>query len=315
MDIHRTSSDIKMRCASIDIGTNTILMLIADVGQDGVISVVRDEHFIARLGKGVDEHGIIQKDTFERVRGILIQLKTIAVSNKVQNIFTCGTSALRDAANRHEFIDYIKNEVGFEIQILSGREEAEMTYLGAISGVARQSFGSKYAVLDIGGGSTELVVGIDDKVVSAVSMDIGSVRITERILKTSPPTAKAIDESIQFIGENLKKVPVFDSNTELIGVAGTLTTLAALDLKLPAFNSSLVQHHTLTTDAIESIFNELKALSLEQIKNYPQINHARADILLAGILILIETMKKVNKQNITTSVRGLRYGIMIKNVC
>jgi exopolyphosphatase / guanosine-5'-triphosphate,3'-diphosphate pyrophosphatase len=301
-----------MRLASIDIGTNTILMLIADVAIDGTLSVVRDEHFIARLGKGVDEHGLIQKETFQRVRRILSKLKSIADSNKVQHLIACGTSALRDAINRQEFIDFIREHLSIDIKILSGKEEAELTYFGAVSEYLKDSPSGEFAVLDIGGGSTELVAGSGSYTSSAVSIDIGSVRLTERILKISPPDNVDLENAVKFVQDHLRHISPLPSTTMLIGVAGTLTTLAALDLQLKTFDKTLINRYVLTTGTIERIFQELRHLTLDQIRGYPQIHPYRADILLAGILILRETLHKLNVSKIMVSDRGLRYGILLQ---
>jgi exopolyphosphatase / guanosine-5'-triphosphate,3'-diphosphate pyrophosphatase len=301
-----------MRLASIDIGTNTILMLVADVERNGTLSVVRDEHFIARLGKGVDENGFIQKETFQRVHKILSQLKSIIDSHGVQHLAACGTSALRDAANRQEFVDFIKEHLSIEITILSGQEEAELTYLGAVSEYLEDFPSGEFAVLDIGGGSTELVTGIGLNVSSAVSIDVGSVRLTERILKNNPPENAALENAVNLIQNHLENISPLPPVTKLVGVAGTLTTLAALDLQLKTFDAALINRYVLARETIERIFQELRHLTLDQIRRYPQIHPSRADILLAGILILRETLHKVNLSQITVSDRGLRYGILMQ---
>jgi exopolyphosphatase / guanosine-5'-triphosphate,3'-diphosphate pyrophosphatase len=312
MDCDSTSTNVIMRLASIDIGTNTILMLVADVQHDGSLEVVKDEHFIGRLGKGVDEHGVIQKETFQRVQDILSQLKDIADSLSINRISACGTSALRDAKNRQEFIDFIKEKLGFDIQILTGKEEAELTYLGAVSDYLPNADSENYAVLDIGGGSTEIVVGSGALVTSSSSMDIGSVRLTERILKRNPPIDIALENAAVLVRNHLQNIYPLSSTTKMIGVAGTLTTLAALDLRIPEFDRNLVNRHTLTIESIDRIFLELRPLTLDQLRRYSQIHPSRADILLAGIIILRETLRKVNLSKITVSDRGLRYGIVIK---
>ena len=301
-----------MRLASIDIGTNTVLMLVADAQRDGSLTVVRDEHYIGRLGKGVDEHGLILKNTFHRIHEILSQLKSIADSCSVENISACGTSALRDAENRQEFIDFIKEKLSIEIRILSGDEEAELTYLGAVSEYLPNINPNNYAVLDIGGGSTELVVGSGANVSSSVSIDIGSVRLTERILKRNPPSSTDIEKAVQLVRDQLKNISPLSSTTNIIGVAGTLTTLAALDLRISKFDKYLINRHILTIEAIDRIFQELRPLTLEQLQSYPQIHPSRADILLAGIIILRELLRKLNLSKITVSDRGLRYGIAIR---
>jgi exopolyphosphatase/guanosine-5'-triphosphate,3'-diphosphate pyrophosphatase len=312
MDFYSIAPNVTMRLASIDIGTNTILMLVADVQRDGSLKVVRDEHFIGRLGKGVDEHGIILKETFDRILAILSQLKSIADSIGIEHLSVCGTSALRDAENRQEFIDFIKEKLALEIRILSGNEEAELTYLGAVSEYLTHTNSKNYAVLDIGGGSTELVTGSVEKVTSSVSIDIGSVRLTERILKRNPPSDISLENAVQLVRNHLKNIFPLSRTTEIIGVAGTLTTLAALDLRIPDFDRNLINRHVLTIEAIDRIFQELRPLTLDQLRNYPQIHPSRADILLAGIIILREILRKVNLSKITVSDRGLRYGIVIK---
>jgi exopolyphosphatase/guanosine-5'-triphosphate,3'-diphosphate pyrophosphatase len=301
-----------MRLASIDIGTNTVLMLVADVQHNGSLHVVRDEHFIGRLGKGVDEHGIIQKETFHRVLDILSQLKSTADSLGVRHLSACGTSALRDAKNRQEFIDFMKEKLALEIRVLSGSEEAELTYLGTVSDYLSKVDSNTYAVLDIGGGSTEIVVGSGAHITSSCSIDIGSVRLTERILKINPPSSSALESAVQLVRDHIQHVTALLPSTKIIGVAGTLTTLAALDRRIPTYDRNLVNRHVLALETIDKIFQELRPLSLDQLRSYPQIHPSRADILLAGIIILRETMKKVNLSEITVSDRGLRYGIVIK---
>jgi exopolyphosphatase/guanosine-5'-triphosphate,3'-diphosphate pyrophosphatase len=273
---------------------------------------VRDEHFIGRLGKGVDEHGIILKETFDRILAILSQLKSIADPLSIEHLSVCGTSALRDAENREEFIDFIKEKLALEIKILSGNEEAELTYLGAVSEYLTNTNSKNYAVLDIGGGSTELVTGSVEKVTSSVSIDIGSVRLTERILKRNPPSDISLENAVQLVRNHLKNIFSLSPKTKIIGVAGTLTTLAALDLQIPEFDRNLINRHVLTIEAIDRIFQELRPMTLDQLQNYPQIHPSRADILLAGIIILREILRNVNLSKITVSDRGLRYGIVIK---
>jgi exopolyphosphatase/guanosine-5'-triphosphate,3'-diphosphate pyrophosphatase len=303
--------DISMRLASIDIGTNTILLLIADISDNGTLTVVRDEHFIARLGKGVDQNGLIQQETFVRVHNILHRLKSIADSENVENTVACGTSALRDAKNRTEFMEFINRQLSVKIKVLSGSEEAKLTYIGAVSDYIRSMPAEEFAVLDIGGGSTELVMGTGLNIITANSIDIGSVRLTERILKTSPPDANALQKAVMLVQEKFQSIPSVSPKTSVIGVAGTLTTLASLDLAITKFDRNIINRHILSKDAIEKIFQELRPLTLDQIKSYPQIHPERADILLAGIIILLEILNKLNVNHIIVSNGGLRYGLLI----
>jgi exopolyphosphatase / guanosine-5'-triphosphate,3'-diphosphate pyrophosphatase len=310
MGFNRALQDIKMRIAAIDIGTNTLLMVIADVSTARNLTIIRDEHFIGRLGKGVDRQGIIQNETFGRVHDILLQLKNIADSEKVEKIIAAGTSALRDAKNRPEFLDFIRDRLAISIKVLPGKEEARLTYIGAVSEYLHENKSVDFAVIDIGGGSTELVIGTGQNVISANSIDIGSVRLTERILKTSPPFQKNIEKAIDYVRAKLEPLPRIPSNTRLIGVAGTLTTLASIDLRLKEFDRNAVNRYALNSGAVDRIFRELAPLTLDQIKSYPQIHPDRADIILAGIIILREILSKSGLQSITVSDRGLRYGLL-----
>lgn len=287
-------------------------MLIADIHSDGSISVITDEHFIARLGKGVDEHGNISQETFARTLKILSQLKIIANSYNVEKLKAFGTSALRTAKNSTEFIQFIKNRLSIDIQIISAKEEAELSYMGAISDFIDESENNKFAVLDIGGGSTELVKGNETKIIEYASIDIGCVRLTERILKNSPPDMEAITETTILVQKHIDPLNSLSRDIKLIGVAGTLTTLAAIDLNLIEFDKTKVNHHLLTLNKIIEIYDQLKLCTIEQILNYPSIHPLRADIILAGIIILKEIMNKVEKREIIVSDRGLRYGLLLE---
>ena len=299
-----------MRVASIDIGTNTILMLIADVLSDGSLRFVRDEHVIARLGKGVDEGKNILPDSLERVITTLQQYKEIAEKERCDRIIACGTSALRDARNQKHVLELVRKRLGLDIRILSGAEEAQLTYRGAVSGFMREGKTSNFAVLDIGGGSTELTSGINDQVQDAKSLDIGSVRLTERFLKSSPPLEGGLEAAQHEIRRNLESIPPLKAGTEMIGVAGTLTTLAAMNLSFEAYDREKVEGHSLALTTIESMFDLLKSKSVAEIRRIPQILPQRADILLAGVLILLEVMKHLHFDKITASDRGLRYGLI-----
>jgi exopolyphosphatase/guanosine-5'-triphosphate,3'-diphosphate pyrophosphatase len=299
-----------MRISAIDIGTNTILMLIADVHSDGTMKVVRDEHTIARLGKGVDSSKRILPDPFERALDILTKLKSISDDADSQHIVACGTSALRDAVNRAEFIEFIHAKLGITIQVLSGNEEARLTYLGGASEYFQNDFNKSFAVLDIGGGSTELVAGLGKDVLQQQSINIGAVRITERFLHSSPPTISELQNAQAEIEKHLESVFLLSESTQLIGVAGTVTTLAAMDLQLESYSAEKIQGYRLQQRRIDQFYDQLKVLSLDKIRNIPQILPMRADIILAGMMILRAVLVRNKKEEILVSDRGLRYGLL-----
>jgi len=299
-----------MTIASIDIGTNTILLLIAEV-QDGVITrSLHDQQVIARLGKGVDAERMINRETFLRAEGFLRQYKETCDSFGVERIYAVGTSALRDARNRDEFTEYIKMQTGIAVEILSGEEEALWTYRGGISEFSGRA--EQYSVVDIGGGSTEIIIGDTNKIIATTSIDLGSVRITERILKDSPPQIPSLIEAHELIASHMPAMTKHIASTFAIGVAGTLTTLAALHQHLPYYIPERVSGFSLRYDDICAIFGMLKDKSLSQIQAFPQISPGRADIILAGIMILMGYMESSELEQITVSDRGLRYGIVLR---
>ncbi|HEX9829049.1 MAG TPA: Ppx/GppA phosphatase family protein [Bacteroidota bacterium] len=301
-----------MRVGAIDIGTNTILLLVADIQPDGTLVVVRDEHAIARLGKGVDAHQMILSETFERAVEFLQPYQSVMTAERVEVMTVCGTSFLRDAQNKNEFIEFVQQKLGLQIRVLSGDEEGDLTYLGGISEFRTPGKKSDFAVLDIGGGSTELTVGTDSTVSHRVSFDIGSVRLTERFLKTSPPATGGLESAREYIRTHLQRHPHVPSSARLIGVAGTLTTLAAMELNLKHYDRTAVSGHVLTRATVNNIFEELSSKNLDELKAYPQILPARADILLAGILILREILDTLEREEVTVSDRGLRFGMAIE---
>jgi exopolyphosphatase / guanosine-5'-triphosphate,3'-diphosphate pyrophosphatase len=303
-----------MRIASIDIGTNTILLLIADIDADGTVTVVRDEQIIARLGKGVDANRRITAETFTRVLGFLQKFKATAEANGATSVVASGTSALRDATNGAEFVREVKARIGLEIGLLSGQEEAELTYRGAVSEFLRTPGAQRsYAVLDIGGGSTELTIGEEGAVLRKASLNVGAVRLTERLLKTSPPSSPAISQAVSEVRSWIATLPRLLTTTRLIGVAGTVTTLAAIDLNLPVYDPRRVNGHFLRVEIVEQVYETLRTKSVrDMISLYPQIQLGRADIILAGVIVLFEALKRFGVRGITASDRGLRYGLALR---
>jgi len=302
-----------MRISSIDIGTNTILLLIADIGANSIIDVVHDEQVIARLGKGVDHNRTINQETFRRAADFLRAYSGTSGTLRSEKIIAVGTSALRDASNRREFCDFIQRNVGLTIEILSGEEEAEWTCRGAVAGI--DTGGKRFTVLDIGGGSTEIVSAVSGRILNRVSLDIGCVRLTERLLPTSPPTDREIASSREFIRKQIEGVDFVRTGiTHAVGVAGTMTTLAAMQLQLPKYDPARVHGYELHYDGIQRSFHLLKEKTLSEITSIPQITAGRADILLAGVMILLEFMDTAGIKKITVSDRGLRYGIVLREI-
>ncbi len=300
-----------MRIAAIDIGTNTILMLVAEVSPGAPLSVLADLQVIARLGKGVDAGRRIPPGGIERCTRVLERYGERAAGLGAERIVATGTSALRDAANRAEFVEGVRAATGINVEILTGAEEALWSYRGACSGL--DNLRDLRAVLDIGGGSTELTVGAGDRILSTLSLDVGSVRVTERFLRASPPTDPELEEAVRFIDAAVSSYPRFDgAGISFIGVAGTVTTLAALELSLGKFEPRAVAGFALTREMIDRRYALLRPMTQEEMRSHVAIDAGRADIILAGILILRRVMEQQRAREVIVSERGLRYGIALR---
>jgi exopolyphosphatase/guanosine-5'-triphosphate,3'-diphosphate pyrophosphatase len=297
-----------MQIATLDIGTNTVLLLIAEIEKDS-LKVIRDDHAIARLGEGVDRTKHISEDAFQRFLGVLKNHLTTTRELGVEKIVAVGTSALRDAENRAEIVQRTKHKTGIDIEILSGGDEARWTYRGALGGMTLQG---NVGVLDIGGGSTEISWGENGAFQKGISLDIGAVRITERCFATSPITREAADDARHTIRTAFGGLDRSAIDT-LVAVAGTPTTLAAMDLELTQFDADRVHNHLLRKTAVEQLLNILLQVDTKTLlEHYPGVNKARADILPAGTLILREAMELLHVDAVRVSTHGLRYGIALR---
>lgn len=300
-----------MRIATIDIGTNTVLLLIVDIDDAGRITTLAYEQRTPRLGKDVDAQKIIGKAAFERVAADLREYKTICSRYSPERIVAVGTSAVRDAKNSVEFITYIKAETGIEVEIVSGEEEAKLAYFGALSGY--QGPEQLLAVIDIGGGSTEITMGTRKEIHHKISLDIGSVRMTERFLRHDPPTLSELKTAEREIAASLRVLPEFDfSRAVVIGVAGTAASLATIDQGLKEFRRERITNYHLTKPAVNNLLKKLVTMKVREILTLSTVTEGRADILTAGTLILHTFMQRTDIKEIIVSERGVRYGLALR---
>ena len=303
--------EIVMRQAVIDIGTNTCLLLIAESDRAGTMKVIADVHAIARLGAGVDKTKRIQSESYERLRKILLDYRTILSEKKMDAVAAVATSAMRDAENRDDITRRVKEECGFDIEVLTGEDESIWSYRGAMCGLLADELQGRVAALDIGGGSTELSIGENGKFIIGKSINIGAVRIKERFLTTN--NSASVKSAREFIASELKTGFGDIKTHKLIAVAGTPTALAAMKLKLQTFEAEKINGVLLSQTELSVIIEELLTLSPQElVKKYPAIHPDRADILPSGALILEETLIYLNLNEMRVSTFGLRYGIMIR---
>ena len=291
----------------IDLGTNTCLLLIASLsGKD--LKKLYEVQEIPRLGKGLYKSGNISQEKFHLVAEIFKNYTEISGKFNAKKIYAFGTSALRDANNSSEFIEFIKRETGTEIKVISGEDEAKYGFEGAVFDLPKKN----YAVLDIGGGSTELSY-MENGILNSESFNAGSVRLFENYFKED------------FRTENLMKAKIFihdvlssddfrnTNNSELVGVAGTLTTLSAIKNKLNYFDEEKIHKDRISLFEIEIIYEQLINMTNDERLSIGEFMAGRSEIIIPGILILTEIMKYKKFNSVTVSTKGLRYGLM-KNI-
>lgn len=295
------------RIATIDLGTNTCLLLISEF-VNNKITTIGDFQEIPRLGKGVDKDRVISDEMFEKMREIFLKYKKLSLENDCKNIFAFGTSALRDASNKTEFIDYINSETGIEIDVIDGKKEAKFGFEGAL---IYSSNKNNQAVLDIGGGSTEVSLSNNGKLTS-LSMNIGAVRLKEKFFMESYSNEN-LDKAEQFILQSFVSLAYLNfENYNLTGVAGTVTTLSALNLDLKSFKIDKVSSSILRLTDVERLFCMLIDMKENEIESLGEYMKGRSDIIVSGAFILLHFMKHFKFEKITVSTKGLRYGAALE---
>lgn len=300
-----------MRVAAIDCGTNSIRLLIADIS-DGRLTDVSRRMEIVRLGEGVDRTGRLSDAALARTKKALLAYASEIAESNVESIRMCATSASRDASNAHEFRDMVRGVLGVDPEVITGDEEARLSFIGAVAGLSAQP---PYLIVDIGGGSTEFVTG-DVGVDHAISIDIGCVRMTERHLHSDPPTTAEIEAAtcdiMDAVDGALVAVPGRSAST-LVGLAGTVTTVTALALDLPEYEADRIHHAKVSYDAVAKVTGELLEMTLEQRRALPVMHPGRADVIGAGALIMRIVMERAGKPSVIASehdiLDGIAYGL------
>ena len=323
------------RVAAIDCGTNSIRLLIADISSEqddrgsrgstthaqpalpSLTDVARDMR-IVRLGEGVDRTGRLSAPALDRTMTALREYAGLITEAKPQAIRMVATSAIRDAANSREFTNRVVDVLGIEPEVISGDEEAALSFSGATKELAGTSLAAEnacsppYLVTDIGGGSTEFIVGGPEEVIGARSVDIGCVRLTERQLHTDPPTVAEVNRTLADIDIALDVVagfvPVSQART-LVGLAGSVTTVAAIALGLESYDSSRIHHSRVSAGQVHEIAGGLLAMTRVERAALPVMHPGRVDVIGAGALVLDRIMNRFEFAEVLVSEHDILDGI------
>lgn len=294
-----------------DMGTNSTRLLVADV-EDGEVKELERRSTVTRLGRGVDTSRQLATEAIEDVVSAVGEYIKLYEPLEPDVVLALATSAVRDAENSGAFIAELRERFALNARILTGEEEARLTYVGAVAGRA-PSDGT--LVIDIGGGSTEIVVGSGREMAFHTSLQLGTVRHTERHIRNDPPTAPELEALAEDIRKQLfaelAAADFFEIHTG-IAVAGTPTSLAAIDQELDPYDPERVHGYVLSLDAIQHMYSMLSGKSLEERLNVPGLHPGRAPTIVAGVVILIQAMRAFGLQEIEVSEHDILYGAALE---
>jgi exopolyphosphatase / guanosine-5'-triphosphate,3'-diphosphate pyrophosphatase len=297
------------RVAAVDLGTNSTRLLIADV-EDGRLDEVVRRLKITRLGEGVDRRRRLLPAPIARVRNVLTDFRREAEQLGVERTLAIATSAVRDAENGEAFLGEVEWSYGFSTRLLTGHEEAQLTFRGIATDRAIEQ---ETLIVDIGGGSTELVTGSPDGLRFHDSLDLGCVRLTERFLHSDPPSGAELDECAVAVRSLLaERVPGDVRPETVIGVAGTVTSLAALDLRLEAYDAERVHGHRFTRESVATRLERLASLPVAKRREVPSLEPERAPVIVAGAVILHEVLVHFGLDELEASERDILDGAALE---
>jgi exopolyphosphatase/guanosine-5'-triphosphate,3'-diphosphate pyrophosphatase len=301
-----------MRLAGVDIGTLTCRLLIADLSHGGKLIESRSERRILRLGEGVDRTKQLSIAAMERVVQCLMEWRELIDAAHVDATAAVATSAVRDAANRDEFLDRVKRETGFEVELISGEEEARRTMLGIRSGLPIGV--TDVLALDIGGGSTEFILDRPGQKPAVRSIDIGVVRLCERLLHHDPPTDEEIRQAREWVTKETKAAVADMGNYQaatFVGTAGTVTSLAAMAQKLPTYEPARVHNYRLQLTTIQELEQTFLSRKKTDRAGLPGLEKGREEVIAAGAIIIRSIMETLERSTLLVSDLGLREGVLI----
>jgi exopolyphosphatase/guanosine-5'-triphosphate,3'-diphosphate pyrophosphatase len=296
------------RVAVVDIGTNTLLLLIVERCEHGLVAV-HDESRFGRLGKGLDKSGAIATASLERSLAIVADYRTVIDELGVSRVAAVGTQALREASNAAAFVTPAQAMLGVDIEVIAGEREAELVFRAVASSSADFELGTgQLVVADVGGGSTEIIIGDMAQVSSFTSLEMGSVRHTERHLCSDPPSAgerAALDADIDAL---LGQVEL-PRGAALIGTGGTAANLAAVDQALTEYDAARIHGYRLSAAALAVTLERFMGLSIDERRSVPGLEPERADVIAAGVAIYARLFEHLAPSAFIISDRGVRWGL------
>ena len=296
------------RNATIDIGSNSVLLFVAERDENNQWKTLAEKAEITRLGEGLKATGRLSQEAMERTAKVVCEFANFARELGAEAIVAVGTMALRTAENATDFVKMVKEMCDVDVEIIPGEEEARLSFLAVKSGLKTPA--ERVVVIDVGGGSTEFIFGKADEIEKKFSLNIGAIRFTEDYLKSDPPTEEELKAMLNAIEQELGDLKIDFKPDALLGIGGTITNLAAVKHKLEKYDPEIVDGTILTLDEIEEMMRMFSSMTVEERKKIPGLQPKRADVIVAGTGIVYTIMKKLGLPELMVSVRGVRHGLM-----
>jgi exopolyphosphatase / guanosine-5'-triphosphate,3'-diphosphate pyrophosphatase len=298
--------------AAIDCGTNSTRLLVAEVGPDGARTALERRNTITRLGQGVDATGRLDPDAVDRTVAVLREYRQVMDHHGVERLRITATSAARDAANSAGFFAAAEAAVGQRPELITGDEEGRLSFLGATAELDAAL--GPFLVVDIGGGSTEVILGTSE-VDEVRSLDMGCVRVTEKHLEHDPPQPEELSNALAWVGDHLedllREVPGVAAARTLVGLAGTVTTVAAVEIGLETWDRDAIHHFRLTREAVEDVFRTLATEPLADRVHNPGLEEARADVIVGGCCVLVALLRRLGVDEVLVSEADILDGLVM----
>jgi exopolyphosphatase/guanosine-5'-triphosphate,3'-diphosphate pyrophosphatase len=298
-----------MKLATLDVGTNTVLMLVAERDAAGAVHTITELSRITRLGRGVDSSGQLDHESAAQTLAAITEFAERARALGAEKIVGVATAALRDAKDGADFIAMVKARARVDLEIITGETEAQLEYLAVLRGLPLDP-AANLLIVDIGGGSTELIRAEPGRKLDLVSLQLGSVRMTERFVHSDPPTARAAADLRLAVSEALQQLGWDFTPDVMVGIAGTVTTVCAVALGLASYDSKIVHGHHLSNDDVCAAIHKFGAVPLAERKLLPGLEAGRADVIFAGAAILERIMSHFHLTEVVVSDQGVRWGLL-----
>jgi len=296
------------RYAAIDVGSNSMLINIAEKDEEGALKTLLDGSIITKLGEGLKETGVIKREAIERTIPALRDFMDKVKEHKVKEVAAIGTMALREAKNSRGFIEKVEKELDLTIQVISGEEEARLSHLAVVAGLEIKD--EDIVIFDIGGGSTEFIFSKGYEISKRFSINVGALILRDRFLKSDPVKKQEVDSLLAHLYETFAKIAFPEKVDKVVGMGGNVTSMMAVEFRLAQYDPDVVQGATLKHSAVERQMELYSQKTIEEKRSIVGLQPQRADTILAGATILYSLMKGLGVNSILVSDRGIRHGLM-----